>query len=47
VFAQDVNVKKLLDMLWALDPAKDNLVDNEEIQVGHSISRLLVVYVNV
>jgi signal transducing adaptor molecule len=33
VFAQAVNVDKLLTMLRALDPAKDNLADNEEIQV--------------
>jgi signal transducing adaptor molecule len=32
VFAQAVNVDKLLTMLRALDPAKDNLADNEEIQ---------------
>jgi signal transducing adaptor molecule len=32
VFAQAVNVEKLLTMLRALDPAKDNLADNEEIQ---------------
>ena len=34
LFAQAVNVEKLLDMLRALDLAKDNLADNEEIQVG-------------
>lgn len=34
VFAQAVNVEKLLTMLRALDPVKDNLADNEEIQVG-------------
>ena len=34
VFAQAVNVEKLLNMLRAMDPAKDNLADNEEIQVG-------------
>jgi signal transducing adaptor molecule len=33
VFAQAMNVEKLLNMLRALDPAKDNLADNEEIQV--------------
>ncbi|KAL4262752.1 Class E vacuolar protein-sorting machinery protein HSE1 [Pleurotus pulmonarius] len=32
VFSQAVNVEKLLVMLRALDPAKDNLADNEEIQ---------------
>ncbi|KAG6899047.1 hypothetical protein C0993_001399 [Termitomyces sp. T159_Od127] len=32
VFAQAVNVEKLLNMLRALDPTKDNLADNEEIQ---------------
>jgi signal transducing adaptor molecule len=33
VFAQAVNVDKLLTMLRGLDPVKDNLADNEEIQV--------------
>ena len=33
VFAQAMNVEKLLNMLRSLDPAKDNLADNEEIQV--------------
>jgi len=33
VFSQAVNVEKLLNMLRAMDPAKDNLADNEEIQV--------------
>ncbi|KAI0046549.1 hypothetical protein FA95DRAFT_1606836 [Auriscalpium vulgare] len=32
VFAQAANVDKLLTMLHSLDPAKDNLADNEEIQ---------------
>ncbi|KAK0485691.1 hypothetical protein IW261DRAFT_1548760 [Armillaria novae-zelandiae] len=32
VFAQAVNVEKLLNMLRSLDPSKDNLADNEEIQ---------------
>ncbi|KAF9529615.1 hypothetical protein CPB83DRAFT_868987 [Crepidotus variabilis] len=32
VFAQAINVEKLLNMLRALDPVKDNLADNEEIQ---------------
>lgn len=35
VFAQAVNVEKLLNMLRSLDPAKDNLADNEEIQVSN------------
>jgi signal transducing adaptor molecule len=34
VFSQAMNVEKLLNMLRALDPAKDNLADDEEIQVG-------------
>lgn len=34
VFSQAVNVEKLLNMLRAFDPAKDNLADNEEIQVN-------------
>ncbi|KAJ7817716.1 hypothetical protein B0H14DRAFT_3877425 [Mycena olivaceomarginata] len=35
VFAQAVNVERLLNMLRALDPAKgDNLADDEEIQGG-------------
>jgi signal transducing adaptor molecule len=35
VFAQAANVDKLLTMLSTLDPAKDNLADNEEIQVSY------------
>jgi signal transducing adaptor molecule len=35
VFAQAANVDKLLTMLRTLDPAKDNLADNEEIQVSY------------
>jgi signal transducing adaptor molecule len=46
VFAQAMNVEKLLNMLKALDPAKDNLADNEEIQVGdHLIFSVLSFYV--
>ena len=33
VFSQAANVDRLLTMLRSLDPAKDNLADNEEIQV--------------
>jgi len=33
VFAQAINVQKLLDMLRSFDPTSDNLADNEEIQV--------------
>ena len=33
VFAQAANVDRLLTMLRQMDPAKDNLADNEEIQV--------------
>ncbi len=33
VFAQAVNVEKLLDLLGVFDPTKNNLVDNEEIRV--------------
>ena len=33
VFSQAANVDKLLTMLRTLDPTKDNLADNEEIQV--------------
>jgi signal transducing adaptor molecule len=32
VFSQAANVDQLLTMLRTLDPAKDNLADNEEIQ---------------
>ncbi|TRM69626.1 hypothetical protein BD626DRAFT_447660 [Schizophyllum amplum] len=32
VFAQAVNVDRLLNMLKSLDPSRDNLADNEEIQ---------------
>ena len=35
VFAQAMNVEKLLNMLRSLDPAKDNLADDEDIQVGN------------
>jgi len=38
VFSQAVNVEKLLNMLRAFDPVKDNLADNEEIQVIFSVS---------
>ena len=33
IFAQAANIDKLLNMLRTFDPAKDNLADNEEIQV--------------
>jgi hypothetical protein len=36
VFAQAMNVEKLLNMLRSFDPAKDNLADNEEIQVRNA-----------
>jgi GAT domain len=32
IFAQAANVDRLLTMLRSLDPAKDSLADNEEIQ---------------
>ena len=32
MFSQTAHVDRLLTMLSTLDPAKDNLVDNEEIQ---------------
>lgn len=32
MFSQAANVDQLLTMLRTLDPAKDNLADNEEIQ---------------
>lgn len=34
VFAQAGNIDKLLTMLRGTDPLKDNLADNEEVQVG-------------
>lgn len=34
VFAQAANIDKLLSMLRGLDPAKDNLADDDEIQVS-------------
>lgn len=43
VFAQAVNVEKLLNMLRSLDPAKDNLADNEEIQVSRTLWTLRVI----
>ena len=33
VFSQAANVDRLLTMLRNMDPARDNLADNEEIQV--------------
>lgn len=45
VFSQAVNVEKLLNMLRALDPAKDNLADNEEIQV-HILAIVSIVIVD-
>ena len=33
IFAQAANIDRLLSMLRGLDPARDNLADNEEIQV--------------
>jgi len=33
VFSQAANVERLLSMLRSMDPAKDNLADNEEVQV--------------
>ena len=35
VFSQMANVDRLLMILSTLDPAKDNIVDNEEIQELH------------
>ena len=40
VFSQAANVDRLLTMLRQMDPAKDNLADNEEIQVRSSIYTL-------
>ena len=34
MFGQAANVDRLLQMLRQMDPAKDNLADNEEIQVS-------------
>jgi len=41
VFAQAGNVDQLLSMLRSLDPAKDNLADNEEIQELYRTSMAL------
>lgn len=41
VFAQAVNVEKLLSLLRAFDPTKDNLADNEEIQVRRMLFAFL------
>jgi signal transducing adaptor molecule len=38
VFAQAANVDRLLTMLRSWDSAKDNLADNEEIQVRQTSS---------
>lgn len=40
VFSQAANVDRLLTMLRQMDPAKDNLADNEEIQVCRCSCRL-------
>ena len=37
VFSQAANVDRLLTMLRQMDPAKDNLADNEEIQVSITV----------
>jgi signal transducing adaptor molecule len=34
IFSQAMNVEDLLNMLRALDPAKDYLTDDEEIEIG-------------
>ena len=36
MFSQAGNIDKLLAMLRGLDPQKDNLADNDELQVGFS-----------
>ena len=41
VFAQAANIDRLLSMLRQIDPAKDNLADNEEIQELYRSSVLL------
>lgn len=38
VFAQAANIDKLLSMLRGLDPSRDSLADNEEIQVSLKLS---------
>ena len=49
VFSQAANVDRLLTMLRNMDPAKDNLADNEEIQVGFATSlwRFLLMFINI
>ena len=39
VFSQAADVERLLSSLRKLDPDKDNLADNEEIQVGMHLLR--------
>lgn len=41
VFAQAANIDRLLSMLRKIDPAKDNLADNEEIQVNKTLLDLI------
>lgn len=43
VFAQAANIDKLLTMLRGLDPDRDNLADNEEIQVSVDVRVLMEV----
>ena len=38
IFAQAANIDKLLNMLRGFDPERDNLADNEEIQVRNALS---------
>jgi len=35
VFGQAASIDQLLNMLRGLDPQKDNLADNDELQVSH------------
>jgi signal transducing adaptor molecule len=40
VFSQAADVERLLNSLRNLDPDKDNLADNEEIQVSTHLFRI-------
>lgn len=38
VFSQAPNIDRLLSLLRGLDPVKDNLADNDELQVSESLN---------
>ena len=45
IFSQAANIDKLLTMLREMDPEKDNLADNEEIQVSWIATDLILLHI--